>query len=74
MAFVCEGKENVKEWETHLKTKGLEIEGRMDWERGVQEHLFQRCGRTFAGNHDQGSLVSALVDILQEVNTVVIII
>ena len=41
IAFACKGKEELKEWETHLKTKGVEIEGRMDWERGGKSLYFR---------------------------------
>ncbi|KAJ4171566.1 hypothetical protein NW754_013335 [Fusarium falciforme] len=34
IAFACNGKEELKEWEEHFKVKGVEIIGRMEWERG----------------------------------------
>lgn len=41
VAFACRGTEDLIEWETHLKTKGVEIEGRMDWERGGKSIYFR---------------------------------
>src|ERR1700709_1620851 len=34
IAFACSGPEELREWEDHLKSKDIEIVGRMDWERG----------------------------------------
>lgn len=41
IAFGCAGKEELKEWEDHLKGKGVQVEGRMSWERGGESIYFR---------------------------------
>lgn len=41
IAFGCGGKEELTEWEAHLKCKGIEIEGRAQWERGGESIYFR---------------------------------
>jgi catechol 2,3-dioxygenase-like lactoylglutathione lyase family enzyme len=41
IAFACESKETLEEWEQHLKLKGVEIEGKMDWDRGGKSIFFR---------------------------------
>jgi catechol 2,3-dioxygenase-like lactoylglutathione lyase family enzyme len=41
IAFACGGQEDLNEWETHLKAKGVEIEARMEWERGGKSIYFR---------------------------------
>ena len=41
IAFACNGKEELREWESHLKDNGVEIEARMKWERGGESIYFR---------------------------------
>ena len=34
IAFACNGKEELKEWEAHFEEKEVDIIGRMNWELG----------------------------------------
>jgi catechol-2,3-dioxygenase len=41
IAFGCETREALMEWESHLTSKGVEIEGTMDWDRGGKSIYFR---------------------------------
>jgi catechol 2,3-dioxygenase-like lactoylglutathione lyase family enzyme len=41
IAFGCDGIEGLDEWEAHLKAQGVELEGRMTWERGGKSIFFR---------------------------------
>jgi len=41
IAFACDGKEDLAEWEEYLKSKGVEIEARMNWDRGGKSIYFR---------------------------------
>ena len=41
IAFACDGEEDLTAWEAHLKQKGVEIVGRVDWEKGGRSIYFK---------------------------------